>query len=321
MGNKVHHGYLQFSRKEGIAIIALLMILVPLALLPLLGKYWNGQIGRQTDTQDEKEWFVMPEQIDNQQNSSRESYAKPNYYQRKTVSYSKEKAPVGRLFNFDPNTASSEQLKALGLRDKTISILSNYRNKGGKFRKPEDLQKVYGLQPQEFERLKPYIVIAEGHKTIEYKEFSHQKPAASYTKTEYKKKAVVIDVNTADTTAFQSLYGIGSKLAARIINFRNKLGGFYTIEQVGETYGVTDSTFLKIRPFLVLGSHDVLQLDLNQATYNELNAHPYIGSKLAYSIMKYRKDHGAFTNWDAVKELVAQTDDSYEKVQHYVRID
>ena len=44
-----------------------------------------------------------------------------------------------------------------------------------------------------------------------------------------------VDINTADTTAFISLPGIGSKLAARIVNFRDKLGGFYSIDQVGET--------------------------------------------------------------------------------------
>lgn len=321
MGNKIYSGYLQFSRKEGVAVIALLMVLVPLALMPLLGKYFSAPMALPSEGQNGNEWLAMPEQADNQPTVGEKRYAKSNFYSRKTYSKGYEKAPAGRLFNFDPNTASAEQLKELGLRDKTISILSNYRSKGGKFRKPEDLQKVYGLQPHEFERLKPFIVIADNQMAKEYKPVSHQNPGATAPKTEYKKRAVAIDVNNADTTAFQSLYGIGSKLAARIVNFRNKLGGFYSIEQVGETYGVPDSTFIRIKPFLQLNPATLLQLDLNQATYNELNAHPYISSKLAYLIMKYRKDQGAFKSIETLNELVAQTNDSFEKIQHYVRVD
>ena len=62
----------------------------------------------------------------------------------------------------------------------------------------------------------------------------------------------IIDVNTADTSAFISLPGIGSKLAARIVTFREKLGGFYSVEQIGETYGLPDSTFQKIKQWLKL---------------------------------------------------------------------
>jgi DNA uptake protein ComE-like DNA-binding protein len=62
----------------------------------------------------------------------------------------------------------------------------------------------------------------------------------------------IIDINSADTTSFIALPGIGSKLAARIINFRDKLGGFYSVAQVGETFGLPDSTFQKIKQYLKL---------------------------------------------------------------------
>jgi competence protein ComEA len=72
------------------------------------------------------------------------------------------------------------------------------------------------------------------------------------------------------------LPGIGSKLSQRIIAFRNKLGGFYSVEQVGETYRLPDSTFQKIKPKLILGNNNVKQININAASIDEMKAHPYL---------------------------------------------
>jgi competence ComEA-like helix-hairpin-helix protein len=240
-------------------------------------------------------------------------------------SFNREKISEAKLFKFDPNTATESELLQLGLRDKTVHTLCNYRNKGGKFKTADDLKKIYGLHPEEFERLKPFVVIHDNQKNENFRNNDFQNENTTYSsastntvKYENKRKTIAIDINEADTTAFQSLYGIGSRLAARIVNYRNKLGGFYSIDQVGETYGVSDSTFQKIKPFLNLNEINIKKLNINTAPYDELNAHPYISSKLAYLIMKYRKEKGTFADFNAVKELVEQTNDSYEKVVNYI---
>ena len=104
----------------------------------------------------------------------------------------------------------------------------------------------------------------------------------------------VIDINTADTSAFISLPGIGSKLAARIVNFRDKLGGFYSIDQVGETFGLPDSTFQKIKQYLKLENTSIKKININTATVDELKAHPYIKYSVANPIIAYRNEHGPF---------------------------
>src|SRR6185437_7375519 len=102
------------------------------------------------------------------------------------------------------------------------------------------------------------------------------------TSSPYVVKAIqIIDVNLADTTALISLPGIGSKLAQRIIAFRNKLGGFYSIEQVGETYLLPDSTFQKIKPKLTIVGNNVKQININVASIDEMKAHPYLRYNLA----------------------------------------
>ncbi len=100
---------------------------------------------------------------------------------------------------------------------------------------------MYSLKPADFERLQPYVQI-EAPPPF----YNTERPPVKYVKA----PPVVIDVNQADTTAFIALPGIGSKLASRIVNFRNKLGGFYSVEQVGETFGLPDSTFQLIKPRL-----------------------------------------------------------------------
>lgn len=319
--NRFLNNYFSFSKKEGVAAIVLLLVVLPLAFLPMIGAPEKDE---EPVMDADSSWNSVSDALKTKSEKGERAGPENNYYGGREYGKNRRddlQGLEGKLFQFDPNTASPEELKQLGLRDKTISILSNYRNKGGKFRKPDDLRKIYGLKPAEFERLKPYIVIAAPGEEKSF--FSNTTKTNSYTvqaKQDWKRKAVVIDINTSDTTAFQSLYGIGSTLAARIVNFREKLGGFYTIDQVGETYGVPDSTFAKIKPYLKVSETDIRKMNINSASYDQLNAHPYISSKLAFLIMKYRKENGNFSTIDPLKDLVAQTNDSYEKVANYLTL-
>lgn len=193
------------------------------------------------------------------------------------------------LHPFDPNTVSAEELLAMGFRPKSVQTLVNYRSKGGRFRKPEDILKMYGLFPDEKELILPYVVITNEEKP---------KDTAAYQNTYRPKKpaTVVVSINNADTAAWKALPGIGEKLSARIVNFRDKLGGFYSIEQIGETYALPDSTFQKIKPMLQLDEHPLRKLNFNTADYNLINSHPYINSKQARFIVNYRQQHNGIND-------------------------
>src|SRR6476620_4474232 len=195
--------------------------------------------------------------------------------------------PASAVFNFDPNTLDADGWKKLGLRDRTVQTILHYREKGGHFYKPEDVQKIWGLPNGFYDRVKNFIQIAEIKK--------ENAPNTNFFKTPYEKpehKLAVVDVNSADTSALIALPGIGSKLAQRIVNFRDKLGGFYSVDQIAETYGLPDSTFQKLKPYF--GVHGVLKkLNLNTATKDDLKTHPYIRWNLANAIVEYRNQHGA----------------------------
>jgi competence protein ComEA len=145
-------------------------------------------------------------------------------------------------------------------------------------------------------------------------------PVFSASKYESKKTFSPVDINTADTTEFIKLPGIGNKLSNRIITFRDKLGGFYSIDQVGETFGLPDSTFQKIRPSLTLINKELKQVNINTATLDELKIHPYIRYQLANAIIQYRTQHGNFSSVNDLNKVMLFNEELYNKVSPYLTI-
>jgi DNA uptake protein ComE-like DNA-binding protein len=216
------------------------------------------------------------------------------------------------LFPFDPNTLDASGWKKLGLPDRTVRTILNYRNKGGRFRNTADLQKMYGLKQADFERLKQYVQI-EAPPPL----YNKERPPVKYVKA----VPAAIDINQADTTAFISLPGIGSKLASRIVNFRNKLGGFYSVEQVGETFGLPDSTFQLIKPRLQCAPLAVQKININTADANTLKQHPYIRWNVANAIVQYRQQHGVFSSREQLQQIVLVTPELYQKIEQYIAVE
>ncbi len=269
--------YLSFTRKERMGIIVIVLIVLGIFFLPDALSH-NNTKQVTTDTA----WIAGMKRLELKEAENDNQYPKQYtddnstayQYDRSTNNYNAK--AKGELFYFDPNTLSTEGWQKLGLRDKTIHTIQNYLSKGGHFRKPEDLQRIYGLFPNEFERIAPYIKIESANETSNYKDFADKPITETQPAKTYTPRYSIVDMNLADTTALIALPGIGSKLALRIINFRDKLGGFYSVNQVGETFGLPDSTFQKIKQYLKLKITSVRKININTATVDELKAHPYI---------------------------------------------
>ena len=305
--------YLTFTRKERIGLLAIVFIILIILILP---KFVNNHPAYQHSNTDTawiyavKKLEAKDSQNDEQINLRREpgdnNYA---YHYERSVNNSPSSVS---LFYFDPNTLDDAGWEKLGLKNKTIHTIQNYLAKGGRFHKPDDLKKIYGLHPSDFSRLEPYIKIESipsNDKLVENVKKEAEPKRFSYHS---------IDINTADTTAFISLPGIGGKLAARIVNFRNKLGGFYSVDQIGETYGLPDSAFQKIKRFLKLENSPIKKININTATLDELKAHPYIKYSIANSVVSYRNEHGSFSKVEDIKKIMAVTEEVYDKIVPYL---
>ncbi|MBA2249684.1 MAG: helix-hairpin-helix domain-containing protein [Chitinophagaceae bacterium] len=314
--------YLSFSRKERGGIFLLLFFILLCIVAPFFYPFFIhskkydhtafeqaiAQLKLQEiDSSMSKKYYSKNFDKGNYQD---ESNRDGSYYESSEKKYHAEKK--AEVFYFDPNTVSANDWVRLGVRDKTIRTIQKYISKGGHFYKPGDLSKIWGLHPDDIERMLPYVKIESNQKSFAVKK--NYPENQSYKKPLYQ----ITDVNTADTSAFILLPGIGSKLANRIVNFRDKLGGFYSIEQVKETFGLPDSTFQKIRSKLMLAQPEVKKIDINSATLDELKAHPYLRYAIANAIIQYRNQHGKFSSVETLKNIMLVTPEIYSKVFPYL---
>lgn len=232
---------------------------------------------------------------------------------------------VIELFEFDPNTVLKEDLKRLGLTAKAINIMMNYRNKGGTFRKREDLSKIYGITDDDFERLFPYIKIFEKDPVNVIASNENTEIPKSYENSERVNVAknninLEIEINSSNPEDWQRLKGIGPYYAKKICSFRDKLGGFVSIDQVAQTYGFPDSTFQKIKSHLLL-NESVKKMDLNTASAKELAAHPYLKWNQANAIVKYREQHGNFANLDQLGNIRILNKKTVGNIKPYLKVE
>ncbi len=116
-----------------------------------------------------------------------------------------------------------------------------------------------------------------------------------FPKTEKLAIGSTIDINTSDTTLLKKIPGIGSYYARKISNYRERLGGFYNVEQIKEVEGLPDSIE---RWFCIEESCAVRKLNINQASFKELARHPYLTYEQVKIIDKWRRRYGKLSGWD-----------------------
>ena len=295
--------YLNFSRRDRIAIIALVFIISTLSLFPyFIDRHHpekiepNDILSQAIDSLASRDLARMDEKI--------------NFDPLEPALH----VSKGKLFHFDPNTLPAEGWKQLGLNDRTIKTIERYRSKGGRFYKPEDLKRIWGLPEGFYDRVKDHIEIKKPENRLAGRPFD--KP--SFNKHE--RIISRVHINDSDTSHWISLHGIGSKLAARIVAFREKLGGFHSIEQVKETYGLADSTFQKIKSLLVEGG-EIKKININTVSKEELKKHPYFKWNMVNAMIEYRNQHGRFKDIEEIKNISLMDDVFFEKVKPYLVIE
>jgi len=159
--------------------------------------------------------------------------------------------------------------------------------------------------------------IRTSKKAISKNELNLSPSKKSYTHY-YRKTIKELDVNASDVSDWEALPGIGPYYAKIITNFRDKLGGFTQIEQVGETWRLPDSTFQKVKPYLRLSplKH---QIDINTANEERLKSHPYIDWRQAKLIVNYRAQHGQYIELSELKNILAFDSVWIEKIIPYLK--
>lgn len=253
----------------------------------------------------------------------RESVAKP-------ITYATEETPI-ETFVFDPNTADSTALLRLGLTPWQVRNIYRYRAQHGRYSRVEDFQNVPGLTVEQWNRLKPCIRIAPEFQYARQRTSSREKqqeigdgmpkpsktvdlPRDTFPKQEKLAVGETVDVGIADTTLLKKIPGIGSKRAARIVAYRNALGGFLAKEQVMEATEMPDS----VLHYMTLSLQPVRTLSINRLSVQQLMKHPYITFYQAKAIVDYRCNKGELHSLDEMSRLENFRATDIDRLRHYV---
>lgn len=217
-------------------------------------------------------------------------------------------------FAFDPNKISAAGLDSLGFDRKLAGSIIRYRSAGGKFRKPTDLLKIRGMDTAEFERLEPWVRIT-GIGT----DFHKIKPAGQRS-GQIRKEPGTFDLNLADTADFEAWPGIGYKTAARIIRYRSALGGFIHREQLYEVWAIDSLAVFSMDEFHVAHGFQPKQININTATEEELEKHPYLSRQQARAILFYRFQHGDFRSLNELRNIRQLDGSVIQKCLPYLKV-
>ena len=223
-------------------------------------------------------------------------------------------------FPFNPNTMTEEDGKKLGLTDRQIRNILNYRDKGGKFYSKNDLGKLYTISEEDYAQLEPFIVLPEVSRNTSGK--SSQKKQEEQTEGEPKpvKKAIpIVDLNTVDSTTLVELPQIGSYTASRIIAFREKLGGFVDKEQLHDVKGMDEARFTTIEPYIIIGEAEIRKIDVNRADFKTLVNHPYLNYEQVKRIFNQREKRGMIKNWEQLQALIKDDGEVNPLLEFYVK--
>lgn len=303
--------FFYFSRGEKNGILVLLSILVFVIAVPYLYRLFPSEkpdINQQFNK--EIELFTQSLKINEE----------PEYNNRLNQ-YIIERYDSLTLFFFNPNSTSPENFEKLGLTSKQINTINNYLSKGGKFYVKDDFRKIYGIRQQQYQILKPYILLPDKEQ-ITYAESNKEQKLNGAPDSLF-----VFDPNTASYDDFIHL-GLTEKQSNTIKNYLTKGGSFKSKEDFKKVYGIDEQIYEKLEPYIFIPPSKETdkeqiaeKIELNQATPAQLSEIKGIGEYTANAIVNYRDKIGGFINLEQLLEINSINKQHFEYFRNNLSVD
>ena len=223
----------------------------------------------------------------------------------------KKKKPVYRSpkGKFDPNEYTHEDWMYLGLSERQTNVIMSFLNH--KIYTNEALKKIYVLPDTVYHLIKDSTVYPAY--IFDEKETFVKKKSPSIN--------TILELNTIDSLELISINGIGPFYASQIINYRNKLGGFYKREQLMEIWKMKEETYQILMESLIIDTSTLQKIHLNTVSFEKLKNHPYLSYSQANSIVKMRTQLGRFDSISSIKKSKLINDDTFLRVRPYLSLD
>ncbi|MBQ8969531.1 MAG: helix-hairpin-helix domain-containing protein [Bacteroidaceae bacterium] len=235
-------------------------------------------------------------------------------------------------FAFDPNTADSTTLLRLGFAPFQVRGIYKYRAMGGRYHVPEDVTHIPGMTNEQWERLAPYVRIGRKYQYVAPSSRAKHHSLGAYVAEPSGSAELIgkardtvrfpvklangqcISLNTADTAELKKVPGIGSYYARQIVRYRERLGGYVSLEQLEEIEGMPEG----VSRWLQLDTSQIRRIDVNHATKNQLVRHPYLRVYRAQAIWNHLHNEGPLHSVDDLRPLPDFTEADIERLRPYL---
>ena len=274
---KTISSYFKFQRNQRTAVFFLFGIIVILQLT-----YFFADFSSFSKVSPEKEkWLSLQSQIDSMKQD------KLNY--------------VPKIYPFNPNFITDHKGYKLGMSVPEIDRLLAFRKENKYVNSPKEFQAVTKVSDSLLNAISPYFKFPDWvNKKKEFKNYKNY-PNTAFAK---KEKIVIIDINKATQEELIKIYGIGEAISLRILKFKESLGGFVSMEQMKDVWGLSPEVIENLNShFKVLVPPSVKKVDINNASIKELSQFPYFNYQLAKQIVTFRSMNGDIKNIDDLTKI------------------
>lgn len=223
------------------------------------------------------------------------------------------------LHSFDPNTVDSLTLIGFGLKAWKVKNFLHYRAAGKVFRSATDMGNTYGWTEEDVAMLEPYVVVGEIYSKKEVKRGKEwgkrERKEEEHERVSNKFHALTqVDVNTADTALLRRIPGIGEKISDAIVRYRQRLGGFHSVNQLLEIKIVSP----ELLEWFTVSPAAVQKIHLNKASFQALNSHPYISYEQTKALLQYIRLYGEVKDEEMLLSTGIFTKEDLERLRPYI---
>lgn len=250
----------RLNKEQRKGIIVLLVIIVTLQFAYF---YWKANRKPEVSP-DATEWVALQSWIDSvSQNTSEQEIAR---------------------YPFNPNFITEYKAYQLGLSADEYKRLADFRAKNLYVNSANEFQKITGINDSLLDDIAPYFKFPEwinrNKNSGNYKDFTKEKKSSAIA---------VLDLNEATSDDLVKVYGVGPATSQRILDYKNQLGGFVSLEQLHEVWGLKEEVIVEIeKHFEIKSIPELNKLKINVANTKQLSAFPYFSYQLARDIVTYR---------------------------------
>ncbi len=285
--------YFKFSQGQRAGIFLLFAIIIVLQLV-----YFFADFSSFPAASPEKEkWLSLQSQIDSMK--------------QEKLGY------VPKIYPFNPNFITDFKGYKLGMSVAEIDRLLAFRKENKYVNSPKEFQTVTQVSDSLLNAMSPYFKFPDW--VNNKKEFKDYKKLP-YTAFAKKEKIVIIDINQATQEDLIKIYGIGQAISLRILTFKESLGGFVSMEQMKEVWGLSPEVIANLNShFKVSTLPNFKKIDINNASIKELSAFPYFKYPISKNIVTYRSMNGDIKNSDDLTKIKGLSIDKANIIALYLK--